>query len=239
MSSGIQATMANTRVKIDAQEQGERLRKARIQRGFQSARSACEFFGWNYNTYTQHENGTGALSPRNAPRYAEAYGVSAAWLLTGEGAGEQVPMLPVSGKVSAGVWVEVDIDFNEHRDSAEMVPADPSYPKDAQFVLEVDGNSINRVAVSGDRLVCVSTKHRRSPRLSDRDLVIVRRTRFGGQLMEFTAKRLRIPQEQDAVWELWPDSTDEAHQGRLLLENVDEFDTVEIIGKVSWILRKP
>lgn len=229
--------MKNAKPTMDPVQQGARLKQARIKRGFTSGKAACEYFGWNYNTYAQHENGRSGLNSKSAPRYADAYGVSPGWLLSGETEAQQVPMLASSGKVSAGIWLEADIDFAEHSTGGELYPADPRFPRDHQFILEVEGTSINRVARDGDHLVCLSVLHA-APRLNDHDLVVVRRTRFGGQLLEFTAKRLRIPAD-NAPWELWPDSTDDGHQNRILLATEDEHDTVEIIGKVLWIQRKP
>ncbi|WP_421565935.1 XRE family transcriptional regulator [Ochrobactrum sp. EDr1-4] len=64
----------------------KRLEIARIARGFKTAKSACEYFGWNYNSYAQHEQGNRGIS-RISDKYAKAYRVSEAWLLTGEGKG--------------------------------------------------------------------------------------------------------------------------------------------------------
>lgn len=64
----------------------KRLESARIARGFKTAKSACEYFGWNYNSYAQHEQGNRGIS-RISSTYARAYRVSEAWLLTGEGKG--------------------------------------------------------------------------------------------------------------------------------------------------------
>lgn len=70
----------------DRPDPAQRLEQARIARGFATAKDACAFFGWNYATYTQHENGLRGLG-RQSKKYADALRVSEAWLLTGEGAG--------------------------------------------------------------------------------------------------------------------------------------------------------
>lgn len=62
----------------------KRLEQARLARGFKTAKSACDFFGWNYNSYAQHEQGNRGIN-RVSAKYAYAYRVSEAWLLTGEG----------------------------------------------------------------------------------------------------------------------------------------------------------
>lgn len=67
---------------------GGRLRWARERRGYTSARSVAEAFGWNPNTYKSHEQGirrADSLPTDVARKYARAYGVSVAWLLTGTG----------------------------------------------------------------------------------------------------------------------------------------------------------
>lgn len=73
----------------DRPEPAKRLEQARLARGFSDARQAADAFGWNYHTYAQHENGTRGIV-RAAARYAKAYGVSEAWLLTGTGAGPRL-----------------------------------------------------------------------------------------------------------------------------------------------------
>jgi hypothetical protein len=64
----------------------KRLEQARIARGFRFAKDACTYFGWNYNSYAQHESGQRGLG-RAAGKYAKAYRVGEGWLLTGEGKG--------------------------------------------------------------------------------------------------------------------------------------------------------
>ena len=66
-----------------------RLRQARIAAGFHSASAAAERFGWPPSTYASHENGqTDPVPQRVAVEYAQAFGVSLPWLLTGTDAGE-------------------------------------------------------------------------------------------------------------------------------------------------------
>lgn len=67
-------------------EQSKRLQQARQAAGFRTAKEAAERFHWNYETYAQHENGNRGIS-RSAKRYARAFKVSEAWLLTNTGPG--------------------------------------------------------------------------------------------------------------------------------------------------------
>jgi hypothetical protein len=53
-----------------------------------SPRKAAKHFGWNENTYKSHENGVRqgeGLKLKHAERYARAFGVDIAWLMTGRG----------------------------------------------------------------------------------------------------------------------------------------------------------
>ncbi|RWO90889.1 helix-turn-helix transcriptional regulator [Mesorhizobium sp.] len=70
----------------DRPEPAKRLQIARESAKFSSARAAADFFGWSVDTYHQHENGTRGIG-RASARYAKAFRVSEAWLLTGEGQG--------------------------------------------------------------------------------------------------------------------------------------------------------
>src|SRR6185312_1983767 len=85
-------------------ERANRLRDARISRGFATAKAAAESFGWNLNTYGSNENGNAAFSYQKAKAYAAAFGVRAEWLY--DGAMLHVtttddPQVPVIGRVGA------------------------------------------------------------------------------------------------------------------------------------------
>lgn len=66
--------------------QGERLRQARVEAGYSSAREAATAHGWVVSTYTAHENGQNGLSTNAAQKYAEAFKTKADWLLLGNAA---------------------------------------------------------------------------------------------------------------------------------------------------------
>jgi len=70
---------------IEVMSMGDRLRKARLGAGFASARSAALHFSWTVSTYASHENGQSDFRSAAARKYAKAFRVPAAWLLTGEG----------------------------------------------------------------------------------------------------------------------------------------------------------
>ena len=70
------------------QDMNERLRNARLAAGFVSATDAIEYCNWKGSTYRAHENGQNNFNVEYATRYGKAYGVSASWLLLGEGSEE-------------------------------------------------------------------------------------------------------------------------------------------------------
>jgi len=64
----------------------DRLRQARIRKGFEQAIDASVAYGWNRNTYASNENGNAPFSFKSAQKYARAFGVRAEWLYSGSGA---------------------------------------------------------------------------------------------------------------------------------------------------------
>lgn len=235
----------------DQVEIGRRLKEARIAAGFRSAKAAATSLGVPYPTYSQHENGTRGIQ-READLYARRYHVSLDWLMRGKGPGpgaaanenrtpldlvpinKQVDQIPVSGRVAANTWLDVEdtaIDY----DNVEYVPSLSGYPAAWQFAYRVDGNCLNKVANHNDVLVCLNVIASGED-VFEGDLVIVQRSRFGGQMIERTAKRVR---RTSRGIELWPDSTDPAHQEPISLSDKTSEIDAQIIGKVLWILRRP
>lgn len=147
---------------------------------------------------------------------------------------QAVGAIPVTGKVAANTWLSVeDMDFGY--DDIEYVPSASGYPVDLQFALKVEGYCLNKIANHGDRLICLDMAAT-GIEAEDGDLVIVERSRFEGQMVERTAKRLRRTADG---YELWPESNDPAHQKPIKLQRAGNEDHVRILGKVLWIMRKP
>ena len=65
----------------------ERLIRARLAAGFATSDAAALRLGVDAITYRRQELGRYRARPEELRRYAEALGVSAAWLLAGVGAG--------------------------------------------------------------------------------------------------------------------------------------------------------
>jgi hypothetical protein len=140
----------------------------------------------------------------------------------------------VVGKVAANNWLDVD-DMDFGFEDEEPIPAAPGYPTFLQFGLRVEGNCLNKIAPHGTRLVCLDMIRAEYEAVPG-DLVIVERRRYGGQMVERTAKRLRASSKG---FELWPESDDPAHQTPIALYDEPGEISVNMIGKVLWIMVKP
>lgn len=80
---------------------GERLQKARIDRGFKTAISAVRRFGWPERSYYKHESGERRIMPEELSAYAVAYKVSVIWLMHGVSPqsnhdAQNIPIKPLS-----------------------------------------------------------------------------------------------------------------------------------------------
>jgi phage repressor protein C with HTH and peptisase S24 domain len=129
-----------------------RLIKAREKRGFETAKAAADYFGWNYTSYSQHERGQRGLK-KVAASYAKAFQVTEAWLLTGEG-GELSRVVPIMGYVGAGA--EILPEF-------EQTP--PEGLSDIELPFSVPDDLIG-LEIRGDSML---------PRYDDGDIILVHR----------------------------------------------------------------
>ncbi len=62
----------------------KRLRRARIQAGFERATEAVRKFGWNYSRYMNYENAERAIPPKQAILFASAFDVTVDYIYFGE-----------------------------------------------------------------------------------------------------------------------------------------------------------
>lgn len=63
----------------------ERLRRARVKAGYETATDAANFLGVSPPTYASHENGSRGVTADRARRYARAFKVDPEWILYGRG----------------------------------------------------------------------------------------------------------------------------------------------------------
>ncbi|WP_342361366.1 S24 family peptidase [Terrarubrum flagellatum] len=150
-------------VKPDWSTQAARLKWARINAGFKSARSAWMTMDWSRGTYARHEDGTRleqGLSEEEAQKYARAFSVDWVWLLSGRGhptkkkAGAQ-PL--ISGRIGAGAHI-----FESEDDGYPLDVDMPQEILDDCEIFEVDGGSMLPFYRDKD-IVCVE-KRQTSPK---------------------------------------------------------------------------
>lgn len=233
-------------------EKNERLKQARIDAGFRFASHAADSLGVKRPTYAHHENGTRDFGADEARQYARRFKVSVEWLLYGTKPGatteigdlepspSQLGIIPIRGEVAAGVWREYDElaqDLGEPTDYAPTIML-PGYPREQQFALIVKGESLNKIAPSGATLHCVELINGGAWDIQEGELVIVQRSKFQGQMIETTAKRVR----KNGDWELWPESDHPDYQEPLKVidyQTEDCDEEIRILAKVISITRKP
>lgn len=82
--------------KAEKEARADRLKEARASAKFSSARQAAERFGWPIETYKAHESGRNGFDNDAGRKYAKAFRVTLAWLMTGEDSDEveRLPFLP-------------------------------------------------------------------------------------------------------------------------------------------------
>lgn len=136
--------------------QSGRLRWARETSGLGSARSVAADRGWAMSTYITHENGTRlkkGLSEDDARKYARAFRVDLAWLMTGVGEPRRRADIPgeseatILGRVGAGARVLIEDDATGW--PAEGVPAEIAQSCE---LYEVEGDSMLPLFHAGDIL---------------------------------------------------------------------------------------
>ena len=136
------------------EEPADRLQRARQHAGYATTRAAAAAFGWNPNTYKSHENGKRGIRRDMAERYGRAFGVSPAWILTGENPPDfaeqnfklNIPRVPTRkipkiSYVAAGSFTEISDPYAEGF-GEEWVSVDDSDIGPRAFALEVEGESM-------------------------------------------------------------------------------------------------
>jgi SOS-response transcriptional repressor LexA len=142
---------------MDLIGRAQRLKQARIDRGYATAAAAAEANRWNRNTYASNENGNAPFSYRKAKVYADAFGVRPEWLYEGETpsavvlaektiAKREEIVVPVIGRVGADPSGAVL--FATGQDQADLVPLPPGGTANA-VALRVVGHSMRGFADDG------------------------------------------------------------------------------------------
>lgn len=187
-------------------ERFQRLREARLAKGFETAASAADAFGWNRNTYASNENGNAVFSYRRAKEYARAFGVRPEWLY--DAAGPMSPaqadgFVPIVGRVGAnpdGVVL-----FATGQDAGDLAPLPPGGTDQAR-ALHVVGHSMSGVADDGALIYFEDQRTPPTPDMlghvvvveTDADEVLVKRLLRGSRKDLFDLESVAGPTRRDA-----------------------------------------
>lgn len=148
---------------------------------------------------------------------------------------------PVVATVEAGAWREVN-ELDQEDMEWVTVPADDKYPDATQRVFDVSGDSMNRLEpypiTNGSRIVAIDYDDiaSRVP-LRDGLVVVVQRSRNGGQERELTVKQ--VAWFDDRI-EFQPRSSNPKHKPIVVEHDnwVDNGVEVAIVGLVRDIIHR-
>ena len=223
------------------QSPSDRLKQARIRRGFESAADAARALQMSEPTVRAHENGTRKLRWDVAQRYARAYGVDATWLMDGDRkpsskAGLENPVTPklanVYGVVAAGLWFEDDGWQTPKFEDVPVVPM--KYRGVQQTAWKVIGPSMDLVGIIDGGFVVTVPYWEVRVAPQDNDLVVVEQR--DGSKIERSVKQVLILPE---TIELWPRSSSPEFQRPIVIPRDHSADSsaVELIGLVVGFYR--
>lgn len=184
----------------------ERLREARIARGYETAAAAADAFGWNRNTYASNENGNAPFSYRKAKDYAGAFGVRPEWLY--DAAGGMRPevepgYVPIVGMVGANP--EGIVLFALGQEPTDLAPIPPGGTEQAR-ALRVAGHSMRGVADDGALIYFEDQRTPPTPDMlghvvvveTDADEVLVKRLLRGARPGLYDLESVAGPTRHDA-----------------------------------------
>jgi transcriptional regulator with XRE-family HTH domain len=203
---------------------GQVLRQARVLRGLsqeraaEAARNSPDEKGLSQQTWAQIEKGKRNIGVGELDMLARAVGLDRETLedevakLTGRRMGRRASVtpihvtqdLPVRGRIQAGAWLQADDDMAQTEPRRVPASFDPRFPREAQYLREVSGDSVDQLRIyDGDLVHLVDIQAIGYVPITD-DIVEVERTRFGGQERELTLKQVEVTPEG---YILWPRST--------------------------------
>lgn len=215
-----------------------RLKQARINAGYSSAKVAAEAMGVSVPTYIQHENGTRGYPAERAQRYARFFRTKPEWLLYGKSTQERLtlatlgPQIPIQGVVAAGVFRE-RMEFPEDEWETFTGAAGIAAPINERFGLKVEGNSMDMVYPPGTILECV--RFWGDHPIENGRKVIVQRTRCTDEV-ETTVKEYH--RDADGIEWLVPRSTNPAFQSPFRCDQPEQgIVDVRIIAVVVASIR--
>ena len=210
-----------------------RLKNARIDAGYSSAKLAAEAMGVSVPTYIQHENGTRGYPADRAQRYARFFRTTPEWLLYGRNTTDKAepvslgPQIAIMGVVAAGLWREV-MEYPQSEWNTFTGAANVNAPLSERFGLRVEGESMDLLYPPGTILECV--RYWGDYPVPNGRRVIVQRKRLDGKL-ETTVKEY-LKDASGIEW-LLPRSSNPAFQAPIRADQPgDGVESVEIIAVV-------
>jgi hypothetical protein len=117
------------------------------------------------------------------------------------------------------------------QDEPKRIPAafDPRFPREAQYLTEVVGDSVDQLRIfDGDLVHCVDIGAIGYVPMTD-DIVELERSRFDGQERELTLKQIEMTPEGPVFW---PRSTNPRHR-----DPIDPRDGVPRNEDITWRVR--
>jgi len=142
--------------------------------------------------------------------------------------------LEIKGQVAAGLWMEAGL-FETDATRKATLAGDLRYPNECQYLLQINGESLNRIARDGDFVLCLDYLEA-GIEIRSGDLAVVERSRDGGHTIERTAKRVV---HRNGRIELRPESDDPRFQEPIVFNEHDEEATeVRIIAKILTVIRQ-
>ena len=187
-------------------ERFQRLRAARLGKGFDTAAAAADAHGWNRNTYASNENGNAPFSYRRAKDYAAAFDVRPEWLYDATGpmrAAGDAGFVPIIGRVGANP--EGLVLFATGQEPGDLAPIPPG-GSDQAVALRVVGHSMHGVADDGALIYFEDQRTPPTPDMLghivvveiDTDEVLVKRLLRGSRAGRFDLESVAGPTRHDA-----------------------------------------
>lgn len=225
----------------------QRLDQRRLELGWNGAELARRS-GIPYANINKYLNGD-IDQPRGEvmKKLAATVGRSVLWLRDGlevdeaEAAPLQGRLVPVAiaGTVEAGTFREVDA-MDQSETKYLSLPSDDRFPNARLTAYDVSGDSMNdlkpRAIFPGDRVVAVAYDDiAHEAVLRDGMIVVVERTRDGGQTREWSIKQVEIYSDRT---EFHPRSNNPRHKAIVINRDMkaDDGSHVEVIGLVRRIV---
>jgi len=161
-------------------------------------------------------------------KLARALGTTLDGIFGDQGGPEEAVELPILFNTGGGPFLPTERYAQTVLGEFPAVPI-RNVPISEQWYENLIGESVNRRIPSGSLMHVVSS---RATSYYHNNIVIVERSRFGGSLLERTAKVIKFA---NTGHELWPDSTDPEWQEPIVLNDnlKDETMTAEIVGVVK------